>query len=111
MYKGGCIFVDHASGLLYVHHQVGFSATETLTGKQQFENWAYNHGVLVAFYMTDNGTFGAKEFVDAIIARGQQVKYCGVGAHHQNGVAERSIRTVSNMALVMMLHASISKMA
>jgi len=57
--------------------------------------------------MTDNGTFGAKEFVDAIIARGQQVKYCGVGAHHQNGVAERSIRTVSNMARVMMLHASI----
>ena len=57
--------------------------------------------------MTDNGTFGAKEFVDAIIARGQQVKYCGVGAHHQNGAAERSIRTVSNMARVMMLHASI----
>ena len=107
MYKGGCIFVDHASGLLYVHHQVGFSATETLTGKQQFENWAYNHGVLIGRYMTDNGTFGAKEFVDAIIARGQQVKYCGVGAHHQNGAAERSIRTVSNMARVMMLHASI----
>ena len=35
------------------------------------------------------------------------MKYCGVGAHHQNGVAERSIQTVSNMARVMMLHASI----
>ena len=72
-----------------------------------FENWAYNLGVLVHKYTTDNGIFGAHEFTSEISAKGQIVKYCGVGAHHQNGNAERSIRTVSNMARVMMLHASL----
>ena len=63
MYKGGCIFVDHASGLIYVKHQIGFGAIETIEIKQTFENWAYSHGVLISKYTTDNGTFGAKEFL------------------------------------------------
>ena len=71
-----------------------------------FENWAYNQGVLVQKYTTDNGIFGACEFTSEISAKGQIVKYCGVGAHHQNGTAECSIPTVSNMDRVMMLHAS-----
>lgn len=107
MYKGGCIFTDHSSGLLFIQHQVGFTVLETLQAKMAFENWSYNSGVLIGKYTTDNGSFGASEFVDVIQTKGQIVKFCGVGAHHQNGVAERSIRTVSNMARVMMLHASI----
>ena len=35
----------------------------------------------------------------------QKIQYCGINAHHQNGVAERAIRTVSNMARAMILHA------
>jgi len=107
MYKGGCIFTDHSSGLLFIQHQVGFTVLETLQAKMAFENWSYNSGVLIGKYTTDNGSFGASEFVDVIQTKGQIVKFCGVGAHHQNGVAERIIRTVSNMARVMMLHASI----
>ncbi len=72
-----------------------------------FANWSYSSGGLIGKYTTDNGSFGASEFVDVIQTKGQIVKFCGVGAHHQNGVAERSIRTVSNMAHVMMLCASI----
>ncbi len=70
-----------------------------------FENWAYNQGV--GKYTTDNGSFGARKFVHELSSKGQEVKYCGVGAHHQNGTAERSIRTVSNMARVMLIHASL----
>ena len=33
------------------------------------------------------------------------MSFSGVGAHHQNGVAERSIRTVTSWARTMMLHA------
>ena len=33
--------------------------------------------------------------------------FCCIGAHHQNDVTECSIRTVSNMARVMMLNAFI----
>jgi hypothetical protein len=32
---------------------------------------------------------------------------CGTDAHHQNGVAERAIQTISNMARAMILHASM----
>ena len=36
MYKGGGIFVDHASDLIYVKHQIGFGALETIEIKQTF---------------------------------------------------------------------------
>jgi hypothetical protein len=37
----------------------------------------------------------------------QTIKKAGVGAHHQNGVAERNIQTIMAMARTMMLHAAI----
>jgi hypothetical protein len=33
--------------------------------------------------------------------------FCGTNAHHQNGVAETAIQTISNMARAMILHASM----
>jgi hypothetical protein len=33
--------------------------------------------------------------------------FCGTNAHHQNGVAERAIHTISKMARAMILHASM----
>jgi hypothetical protein len=38
---------------------------------------------------------------------GQTLSFNGVGAHRQNGVAERSIQTVMNMARAIMLHATL----
>jgi hypothetical protein len=35
------------------------------------------------------------------------MSFCGTNAHHQNGVAERAIHTISNMARSMILHASM----
>ena len=36
-YVGGCIFVDHMSSKMHVEHQLGFSASETIRTKQNFE--------------------------------------------------------------------------
>ena len=105
-YKGGCIFVDHGTGYLHVEHQLGFSAVETIRAKQSFESMAFEHGVVVQSYLTDSGAFKANAFVQQIRDHGQQIRYCGTNAHHQNGVAERSIRTVSNMARAMLLHSA-----
>ena len=41
------------------------------------------------------------------IKGGQQISFCGVGAHHQNGVAERVIQTVVTSARTMMLHQAL----
>ena len=38
---------------------------------------------------------------------GQTITFSGVGAHHQNGVAERAIRTVVTKARTMLLHAQL----
>eukprot|EP00980_Cylindrotheca_fusiformis_P019967 scaffold7036_cov69-Cylindrotheca_fusiformis.AAC.1 len=45
--------------------------------------------------------------MEAISQAGQGLTVSGVGAHHQNGIAERSIRTVVTKARTMLLHAQL----
>ena len=99
--------MDHMSGYIHIGHQLGFSTSETLRVKQDYERYCLDHGVVVDMYLADNGVFKANKFVAHIREHNQRLRFCGVNAHHQNGVAERSIRTVSDMARAMMLHASI----
>jgi hypothetical protein len=40
MYCGGTIFVDVASGMVHVYHQVSLAAADTLLSKAQFEHKA-----------------------------------------------------------------------
>ena len=35
------------------------------------------------------------------------MKFCGVNTHHQNGVAERAIKTISEISRCLLLHASV----
>jgi hypothetical protein len=65
-YVGGCIFVDHMSGYIHVEHQLGLSSSETIRAKQNFEQMALGHGVLVTDYLTDNGIFNKTKFVEHI---------------------------------------------
>ena len=105
-YIGGCIFVDSMSSLVHVEHQLGFLAPETIRAKQNFEKMALDHGVLINEYRADNGTFKANEFVAHVREHSQKLSYCGVNAHHKNGVAERAVRTVSECARALMLYAA-----
>lgn len=106
-YSGGVIFVDHATGHIDVRHQVHLDAAETIEAKIKYEREAYNTGVIVQQYHTDNGIFGTAEFVDELLSKEQTVRFSGVGAPHMNGIAERSIQTVVYMARTMMLHAAM----
>jgi hypothetical protein len=103
-YTGGTIFVDHSTS--YIHHanQVSLRVGETLKAKNTFERFAKECGHTVNMYHADNAPFRAEEFVRDCTNKGQTVDYSGVGAHHQNGVAERAIRTVTTWARTMMLH-------
>ena len=64
-------------------------------------------GVNISSYHTDTGIFASKEFVKAVDNSGQTIDYRGVGAHHQNGVAERAVQTISLIARTMLMHAAI----
>jgi hypothetical protein len=106
-FKGGCIFVDHAASYVHVENQVGFSAVETIRAKQGFKRLSMDNGFVVQYYLIDSGAFKATSFVAHINETHQKLSFCGTNAHHQNGVAERSIQTISNMAQAMILHSSI----
>ena len=107
MFKGGVIFVDHASGYVFVSPVVNFTAGEALRAKREFEAEMASMGVTVLKFHTDNGVFTSAEFQDELARNNQGLTLSGVGAHHQNAVAERSIGTVTSLARTMMLHAKL----
>jgi hypothetical protein len=52
--------------------------------------------------------FTSKLFKDACQQQHQRLTLCGVDAHHQNGIAERYIRTITERARTMLIHAMIN---
>ena len=58
-------------------------------------------------YHGDNGIFKAQAYKEDLEKRHQEMTYSGVGAHGQNGVAERAIQTVTHSARTMMLHQAL----
>jgi hypothetical protein len=61
MYCGGCLFVDHATNLIHVEHQVSLTSHETLIAKHKFEAMARDSGVIIQSYSSGNG----KQFTSA----------------------------------------------
>ena len=106
-YNRGTLFVDLASSMVFIQHQVSLRSGETLQAKHKFEQLAREHGVTIKEYHADNSPFGNANFVCSIEDNDQVIKFSGVGAHHQNGVAERTIKTISSWACTMLLHTTI----
>ena len=108
LYCGGCLFVDHASGFVHVEHQTSLSSHDTLRAKELFELFCRDHGVLPQKYMSDNASaFTSQSFTEHLKVYRQIISFAGTGAHHHNGHAERSIRTIMSIARTMMLHSAI----
>ena len=50
MYDGGCVFVDEATGLIYVVLQVNLNTHETLAAIEEFELMCRDNGVIPQVY-------------------------------------------------------------
>ena len=105
-YKYATVYVDQYSRIGYIHLQKTASAEETVEGKQAFEAFAKRNGVRIENYHADNGIFKARMWTDACVKAGQGLTFAGVNAHHQNGVAERRIKEIQEMARTMLIHAN-----
>ena len=70
-----------------------------------YERVAKQFGVKIKAYCPDNLRFNDKYFMDHCNKADQEYTYCGVGAHHQNGIAEAKNKTVSYGARKIPLHA------
>ena len=97
--------MDNFSRLSYVHAHETTNAEEAIEAKKAFEAYAQLHGVKVKHCHADNGIFNSEAFRDAVSKAHQTISFCGVGAHHQSGIAERMIRELSELARTQLLHA------
>ena len=62
-------------------------------------------GVDILHYHADNGRFADNLFMEHVRKSGQTISFCAVGAHFQNGRAEKKIRDLRATARKMLLHA------
>lgn len=100
------IYYDSISKLAFVHFQTSTGATETLEGKHRFERYAHQRGVSLRNFRADNGVFKSAAIRMDLKKNNQDVTFSAVGAKHQNGIAERFIRTVTEKARAALLHAA-----
>jgi Reverse transcriptase (RNA-dependent DNA polymerase)./Integrase core domain. len=106
-YCGGTLFVDHASRKVFLHHQSSLRAADTILGKRLVEHQSHQYGIRIKQYHADNGTFASNEFQADCDAKSQRLTFSASNAHHQNGVAERYIGTITRLARAMLLHSAL----
>ena len=82
------IFVDSISKKIWVEFQTSTDAEQTLNGKRKLERNAAQFDVQIKSYRTDNGVFRSDAFQTDINKCNQDITFCGVGIHSQNGIAE-----------------------
>ncbi len=99
------VFVDQFSQVRFVHLQFEDSTAETMLAKQAFEKFAAEHGVCILHNHCDSGQFADNAWKQSCKASCQRLSFCGVNAHFQNGIAERTIRDLSESARKQLLHA------
>jgi hypothetical protein len=104
-YRCATIFVDHCSRLRFVHRRIDDSSAETLAAKRPFETFAAKHGVRIQHYYCNNGRYYNNAFKQACHDAQQQLTFCGVNAHFQNGITKYSICNLLESACKQLLHA------
>ena len=104
-YKYATVFVDQFSGYTFVYLQKRLTSEETVMAKHAFESSANQRGVKIIHYHADNGRFADNAFIADCKTQHQGLSYCGVNAHFQNGVAERRIRDLQELARTSLLYA------
>ena len=93
-FHGGTIYNDAASGLIRVENQVSLGSSETIMGKEWFEQWLYDIAcVEVKHFHGNNGIFSLEDYRLECSGKKQSQSFLGVGAQHQNSKDEQAIKT------------------
>jgi hypothetical protein len=78
--------------------QLDNKVDKTLATKFPFKQYAAEHGVKVLHYHCKDGRFHNNAFQQACHNARQQLTFCGVNAHFQNGIAKQAICGLSESA-------------
>jgi len=87
-FTGSQICTDHFSGTKHVVHLEDFSVDSTVQAKLEYERFVHDRGRKVLRYRAHNRRYSDADFMKSIKDENQTIEFCGVGAHHQNGIAE-----------------------
>ncbi|KAL7504927.1 hypothetical protein ACHAXN_005718, partial [Cyclotella atomus] len=91
-YWGATIVIDHVSNFVYCHLMKALTLDETIEAKKSWEILLHQAGHTASHYHADNGRFADVDFIKHCKVRNQSLSFCGVGAHHQNGIVEEKIK-------------------
>ena len=100
------VFIDYATDFIYVGLMSDESGDLTLEAKHNFDHLCATRGIKVRAYHADNGRFAEKTFLSDVKRRLQRITFCGVGTHHQNGIAEYAIKrfTLTLVSHTLLMH-------
>ena len=99
------IYVDYVTGYVHVGLMQDQSGESTLQTKHDFEHLCATRGVTVKHYHADNGRFAERSFTDDVKKSLQRITFCGVGAHHQNGITKNTIKQLTLISRTLLVHA------
>jgi hypothetical protein len=97
------IFKDHISKKIFVEFQESTNADKTIKSKTRVETEAMQYRLKIRRYYANNGIFKSKDFMKDVHEKHQTIDFCGVDAHHQNVIAERSICTIIESSRTLLL--------
>ena len=103
-YFGATTVVDHVSDYVYVHLMKNLTLEETIKAKRAWEKILDLAGHTAKHYQADNGRFADMDFKLDCENHNQTITYCGVGAHHQNGIVEGKNKILTQGARTLLLH-------
>ena len=101
---GATIFVDAATDWIKVCLMQDATGEPTLEAKEAFEPVSAERGVITKGYHVDNRRYAEHIFENNCHAKMQHLTFCGIGAHHQNGIAEAKIKQLTLGSRTMLLH-------
>ena len=103
-YHFATLFIYYYSSFSFVYLQKASNMEKTQKAKETFERYAAIQGVIVKHYHADNGRFADRGFINHVQSKGQTISFCGLNAHHQNGVSEKRIIDLQEAARTTKIH-------
>jgi len=97
-YRACTFFTDHASNKVHITLHKSTGSDEAVSAKHCFEKLEAEHNVTIKEYHGDNGVHATHQIKSSCELLNQRLVFSGVGAKHQNGVAERMIGTITRLA-------------
>ncbi len=75
-----------------------------LAAKALFERFANSNNVQIQSYHAKNGRFVEQKFSYESWQCNQELSFCAVGAHYQNGIVECKIKDLTLITKTLLLH-------